>query len=69
MSQLISFCDIRWLLLTFCDCFTECVLVPADFYANNVVFMLITCGILLCLGTFGVVDYTNYDDMKYAVSL
>lgn len=24
--------------------------------------------IVVCLGTFGIVDYTNYDDMKYAVS-
>ena len=29
---------------------------------------LLFCILLLRAGTFGLVDYTNYEDMKYAVS-
>ena len=43
--------------------------VPANFYVNSDVYMPITHAIVFCLGTFGIVDYTNYDDMKYDVSI
>jgi len=46
----------------------KCFRILIHFNVKNVVFVYITHTAVLCLGTFGIVDYTNYDDMKYAVS-
>ncbi|WVZ18139.1 hypothetical protein V8G54_005461 [Vigna mungo] len=37
-----------------------------NFYTSLFV-LYIAHTIVQCLGTFGIVDYTNYDDMKYAI--
>jgi hypothetical protein len=68
MGTRISLCDIRLLLAL---CFGNVFIFQyISVLANcNIVVVPITHNGFFCPGTFGLVDYTNYDDMKYAVSV